>query len=220
MSEFIITQSTDTFSYQSRQLVGTPRSTFASDKNEALVQKTPIDGSIQNLEPALLKSRLLHYAHHSTIAGHSVERMMYDLFCRDYYWPHVVPGVYNTINDCSQCPPSVLDSNINDSLELLPPAGLSEFVPIDILGTLRTTNTKDRFVVLITNQYSKLRRGIPTGKITSTQVRQISFHEWVILYGNPYIFLSDNAQPYLGKIFTSLCTYFEVKRFTTTDFYA
>lgn len=101
VSGFITSLYNNTFCVQSRNLVGTPDSSFTFDKNEAVLQKAPIDGSIQKLVPGLLREQLLYQAKHPTLVVHLGELKIYDSLRPDCYWPHMVTGVYNIVHSFS-----------------------------------------------------------------------------------------------------------------------
>lgn len=86
-------------------------------------------------------------------------------------------------------------------LELFPSGILLQFVPIDIVGVLPRIKSSNQFVLILTDQYSKLTRTIPTSNTTWTQVDNNVFDNCVILYSLSGITLSDNGQQFTGKCF-------------------
>lgn len=136
MSVLIITLCKDVLCEQSRRLVGIPRCVFTFDKNEVFIRKATINGSIPKLVPTSLSSSLLQQAHHSTFQGHCGERRMYQSLQRDYYSSQMVPGVYKTLQNCSQCLRMGTNSSIGaswspvhclDIQNSLPPIYLSRY---------------------------------------------------------------------------------------------
>lgn len=65
--------------------------------------------------------------------------------------------------------------NHQRKLEALSLAGSVYFVAIDILGPLSKTKASSHFLVNITYGNDKIRRAVPTAKITSRHVTKI-FH--------------------------------------------
>lgn len=116
--------------------------------------------------PAYLRARSIHQAQSSLLSARLNGRKMYDLLRPDYYWPHMVTYVYDTVKNCSQSPRIGTKFKHHRQLDFFPPAGPLKFVPIDIHGSLPRTKTGHQFVVIIIERRSLLTRDIPTAKIT------------------------------------------------------
>ena len=78
-------------------------------------------------------------------------------------------------------------------MKLLPPNAPLEFVAIDILGELITTRRGNRYILVISDRYSKLVRTLPLQKITAAHIAQAFVHHWVFVYGPPLRLLPDNG---------------------------
>lgn len=109
--------------------------------------------------------------------------------------------VYGTVKSCTDRP--TIGANLRHwrKPELFPPSIPIEFVAIDTLGPLARTRYSSQFVVDTTDKYSKLTREILTTRITSTQVSNIFFNSWVILYSILDTVLSDNGEQFVSKMF-------------------
>lgn len=64
------------------------------------MRKEPIDGVIQTVVATSFRTRVLKHAHYSFLAGHPVERRMYDLFTQEIFWSHTVSEAYTVVNNC------------------------------------------------------------------------------------------------------------------------
>lgn len=62
-----------------------------------------------------------------------------------------------------------LRSNTKE-MKLITPAGPLEFVAIDILGDLITTKRENRYILVITDRYSKLVPAVPLKSISATHI--------------------------------------------------
>lgn len=79
-------------------------------------------------------------------------------------------------------------------VQLFPATGPLEFVVIDVLGLVPKIIKGNQHVVINRNSYSKLRRAVPTARITMTSVECILFHTCVIPYRIPSYRLTDNGK--------------------------
>lgn len=115
-------------------------------------------------------------------------------------------GSLYTFKNCSQSPRKGTVFNYQCQLELFPPAGPLEFFAVHILGSLPRTKTRNQYVVIITDRYSKLTRALPTAKPTSTQVTHIpsmtlwfssvsQISSYLKTVNNPYVNSSRQAVP-------------------------
>lgn len=90
---------------------------------------------------------------------------------------------------------------------------------MDILGSLLKTSTGNRFVVVITDRYSKLTRAVPTKTNTAPQIVTIFMGNWAMPYGIPEFHLTDNGAQFFGKFFNSMRLYLSTKLLTATSFH-
>ena len=78
-------------------------------------------------------------------------------------------------------------------MTLFPAISPLECVSIDILGELIRTKRKNRYLLVITDQLTKLVCTVPMKKISSTEVAKEFVHHWVFVYGPPIYLLYDNG---------------------------
>ena len=66
--------------------------------------------------------------------------------------------------------------------EFFTPNALLEFVAIDILGELITAMQGNRYILVISDRYSKLVRTVPLKKISAAHITQAFVHHRVFLW--------------------------------------
>jgi hypothetical protein len=65
-----------------------------------------------------------------------------------------------------------------------------EYVAVDILGPLPKTGHGNRFLLVMTDRFSKLTRTVPLRIITAFTVGKAFCDQWVFVYGAPrYVFM-------------------------------
>jgi hypothetical protein len=74
-----------------------------------------------------------------------------------------------------------------------------EFVAMDILGPLTATERGNRFLLVVTDRFTKLTRAYPLQSTTADMVARTLIERWVAAwYGIPPVLLSENGtQPQL-----------------------
>jgi transposase InsO family protein len=90
---------------------------------------------------------------------------------------------------------------------------------MDILGPLTTTDRDNRFLLVITDRYSKLNRAFPLSTTTADVVAHVFFDGWVASgYGIPSILPTDNGPQFCAKFFQTFCKTLGVKQVFTSAY--
>lgn len=85
------------------------------------------------------------------------------------------------------------DNTKRRKIRLFTPAGAVDFVTIDMLGPLPETESGHKYVVVITNGYSKLTKAIKTTRTTATKIVNIFKEHGVLNLGILSTVLMDNG---------------------------
>ena len=104
-------------------------------------------------------------------------------------------------------------------MKLFTPKALLEFVAIDILGELITTKRGHRYILVISDRYSKLVRTVPLKNITAAHIAQAFVHNWVFVYGPPVRLLSDNGTQFTARFFQNICRILGIRNVFTTTYH-
>jgi hypothetical protein len=90
-------------------------------------------------------------------------------------------------------------------LKLFPASGPLEFVAMDILGPLPKTEQGNRFLLVISDRFSKLTPTVPLRTITALGVAKAFCDTRVFSYGPPRYLLTDNGTQFNAKVFLAFC---------------
>ena len=104
-------------------------------------------------------------------------------------------------------------------LKLFPPTRPLEFVAIDILGPLARTTQGNRFLLVISDRFSKLTKTVPLKRITAYTIARAFCDQWVFVYGAPVYLLSDNGRQFTAKFFQEVCTKMGIRNLFTTTYH-
>lgn len=170
-----------------------------------LKQKHPYDpDTIQIVVLKTLRSRLLTLAHVLVLAGHHGQNRMYYVLRWTYFWPHMAVDVAVTVRHCGPCARNLF--KMRRSLNLMKPATRPlESIAIDNLGPLPKTKRGKRFLLLMTDRFSKLTQVVRL-RTTTAYVMAVAFCEsWGFKYGTSVTLLSDNGLQFTAKFFQSVC---------------
>ncbi|CDF38512.1 unnamed protein product [Chondrus crispus] len=137
-----------------------------------------------------------------------------------FYWPTMALDCYAVAKNCAACARErvKLRRNTNE-MKLFTPKAPLEFVAIDILGELITTKRGNRYILVISDRYSKLVRTVPLKKISVAHIAQAFVHHWVFLYGPPVKLLSDNGTQFTARFFQNVCRILGIRNVFTNTYH-
>ena len=194
---------------------------FFVDRYGVLRREDPHDPArSQIVVPKTLRARVLNMAHHSPLAGHPGQTRMYYTLRQFYYWPSMAADVYNTVRNCHHCARNRIRlKKKTNPLALFPATQPLRSVCIDILGPLPKTKAGMRFLLVITDRFTKLTAVVPLRKITSADVAKGFVEHWVYKYGPPTDLISDNGAQFAGNLFRRVCQLLGVTNVFTSTYH-
>jgi hypothetical protein len=190
------------------------------DRDGILVRKAPLDGSEQIVVPKALRARLLHLEHFPKAVGHPGVTKMFRSMRRRYFWRHLFQDVENTVKQCAQCARNnVQERQHANYMKLFPANEPLEYVAIDLLGPLPKTAHGNRYLLVISDRFSKLTRTVPLRTTTALVVAKAFCTHWVYAYGIPKFLLSDNGTQFTSKFFLEVCRELGIAKVFTTAYH-
>lgn len=150
---------------------------------------------------ALLQPRLLAFALSATLAGHPCQNKMYYTVLNTYYWLRIAVDIAEVVCSCHSCAKNIvkLQKNLN-RLKLFPATRPHESVATNILGPSSRIKSRKRFLLVITDRFTKLTQVAALAKI-AVRFLAVAFLEIrVIKYGIPIPLLSNNGPQLAGKV--------------------
>ena len=133
---------------------------FLEGAGGLLRRRRPVRGGlIQVVLPESLRPRLLQLAHYAIVADHPGLNRMYYHIRRHYYWPHLTAEIAATVRNCASC--AIKLRRRTNLLKLFPATRPLESVSIDILGSLPKSERGKRFLLVITDRFTKLTTVVP-----------------------------------------------------------
>jgi transposase InsO family protein len=114
--------------------------------------------------------------------------------------------VANTVRNCHACARNrIKERNKTSYLKLFPASSPLEYVSIDLLGPLPKTAHGNRFLLVMTDRFSKLTRTVPLRSTTAYVVAKVFCDHWVFTYGPPRHVLTDNGPQFAAKFLLAIC---------------
>jgi Integrase zinc binding domain/Chromo (CHRromatin Organisation MOdifier) domain len=145
---------------------------------------------------------------------------MYAAMRLRFYWNNMHKEVEEIVRRCTVCAKNrVTERKRTSFLKLFPASGPLEFVAMDILGPLPKTEHGNRFLLVISDRFSKLTRTVPIRTITALGVAKAFCDAWVFSYGPPRYLLTDNGTHFNAKFFLSVCRELGIAKIFTTAYH-
>lgn len=201
IDELVIEQSKDPYCRSiRRQIDRGDEIPFLEDDRGLLVRRAPLDDRLQIVVPASLRQRTLYLSHYPQASGHPGGTRMYYTLRRTFYWPSMSLDVHTCARQCTSCARERVQLRKHTALmKLFPASKPLEFVGIDILGPLPRASNGSRYLLVITDRYSKITRTVPLRTITAYTVAKAFKSHWVFPYGPPVNLLPDNGGQFASK---------------------
>ena len=222
IDEMISEQSADDYCQWARRVMDQAQgeSPFAINQHGVLVRRAKLDGALQVVVPSTLRQRLLDIAHSAPTSGHPGRAKMYQTLRRAFYWPSMTVDIHHVVENCQSCAMNRIKDQRNVyPMRLFPARKPLEFVAMDILGPFPRTRHGMRFILVITDRFSKLTKTAALRTITALSVAKAFCRTWVFNYGTPKVLLTDNGSQFIATFFKHVCRILGIQKVFTTEYH-
>jgi hypothetical protein len=185
------------------------RKGFTSDKPSAV------------LAPLPLRAELITEAHNSKIGGHGGAFRTAERIKEFFWWPNMDRDIEDHVSQCQTC----LSSTNKGTLPpppLLPLPALTrpnQRIHIDLFGPLKTSKTDKKFVLVITDAFSKLTHLRAIQDKSAPTVAQAILDHYLYVFGIPDFIITDQGKEFCNElqkcIWDDLC----IEHKTTTPYH-
>ena len=170
------------------------------------------------LAPKVLRPFLIKQGHDAAIAGHGGIFKTKERIAAEFWWPRMVEDVAEHIRACDACNAARQHTRQHDSgITPLPqPARPNDRVHIDLFGPLRNEDDQQRFIMVITDAFSKIVRLQSIPDKTATTVAEAVMQGWITIYGVPKTIVSDQGREFCNKLLKGIWELLQVEHKTTS----
>ena len=183
-------------------------------ENNSIYQS--INGNWKLLVPKLTQPRVLYEYHDSALAGHPGADETLRSIQEHFTWKNLRSDVREYVRLCYLCsctkavrPPK------NDVLRAHRPRGPWETVALDLMGPYPRTGRGKRFILVITDLFSRWIEAFPLSNSEAPTIIKIFDKEILSRWGYPRAILTDNGPQFTGKRWTDACRQWQVQQWTT-----
>ena len=181
-----------------------------------------MNGKIHVSNNSDVKTKLMHEAHDSAIAGHLGVNKTLELLQRTYHWVNMAKDVHEYIITCVKCQ-SNKSSNQSTAGEMQPlpiPDQPWQQISMDLITQLPKTSKGHDAILVVVDKLTKMVHYCPTTTtVTAPQLARIILHHVVRLHGVPSSIVSDRDPRFTSSFWRSLWSYLGTKLAMSTAYH-
>ena len=172
------------------------------------------------LVPASLTAALVREAHGQMLTGHDGVFKTRERLLQSYYWPNIDADVIQHIRGCRRCQERRTDDRPQPHLLTPLPqcSAINQRVHVDLFGPLKTSDSGKKYVLVMTDAFSKYVEIVATPNKEAETVSLAIFNRWICRFGCPLEIVSDGGKEFVNKISQELYKLIGVKHSSTTAY--
>ena len=157
--------------------------------------------------PSSMEKSLIQACHDDPMTGaHFSFERTYCKIKNLYWWPAMKSAIRHHIESCLLCKQHNITRHKKHGhlYPLNPPEGPFLMIGIDYCGPLTQTPRENRYVLIITDYFSRHITAIPLPNCTAELTAQALFNEYFCKYGIPAIILSDQGSHFKNQLMENI----------------
>ena len=173
------------------------------------------------LLPKQLVPEVLQEAHGNLLSGHDGVFKTKERLFSCYYWPGMDKDINEHIKSCHKCqvrkktgkPEPVLLSPLPQCTEP------NQRVHVDLFGPLRVSGNQKRFIICLTDAFTKYIELAALPNKEAPVVAQAIFEKWICRHGCPLELISDKGSEFTSQLSKELYRLMNISHRTTTAYH-
>ena len=172
----------------------------------------------QLLVPKMLRCEVMRQMHNTLLSGHLGRKKTKERISQRFYWYEMREDIHNWVLKCDTCSSNKAPSKTpRAALGSLPVGAPLDRMATDILGPLPITPRGNRYILVVTDHFSKWVEIFPVPDQTAETTARVILNEIISRFGTPLSIHSDQGRNYESCIFQELCHLLEVKKTRTSS---
>ncbi len=161
---------------------------------------------------------VLYFMHDHLLAAHFGITTTQERVKEKYFWPGMNKDIKDYVKSCDQCQRRGRKNNRHKlhSIEVKEPFYC---IGIDIVGPLPITGSKNRYIVVAVDYFTKWPEAKAIEHANAEEVAEFIFEEIICRHGCPRKILSDRGSHFNNQIIKSLVEKFKIKHNFSTPYH-
>lgn len=163
--------------------------------------------------PKDYRMKLIYAYHNSPLGGHlGAKKTLYNIKKR-YFWVNMEVDVSHYVLCCLDCQAykSKNTTPVNTMSDMPRMMSPGDCFAIDIVGPLPKTYKNNTVILSAIDMSSRYLIAVPLKDAKAVYIVNALLLNLILVFGTPYILLSDNAKNFVGKEFDGFCDLYEIK---------
>ena len=185
-----------------------------------IVRRNETDDDHLLMVPRNMREDILESCHGNIMAGHLSSRKSLQLLARQFYWWGMARDCDLFVKSCTECNRSKKANRHYKTNQVTYHAGFPmERVHIDLLGPFPDSQSGNKYVFMIIDQFTKWVECYPLPDQGANTVARALVDNFIARFGSPCIIHSDQGRQFESDLFTALCTLLEIKKTRTSSYH-
>ena len=159
----------------------------------------------QIVVPMPRRQEVIQFHHGSHLGGHFDSAKTTMRLKQLFFWPRLRESVQDFCRACDQCVARKTTRKPRAPLKRYLVGMPHERVSLDLMGPLNESERGNRFVVVISDHFTKWTESLALPDITAETVARAFVEEWVCRYGPPRFIHSDQGRQFEAELFQEMC---------------
>ncbi|UYV73057.1 hypothetical protein LAZ67_10001691, partial [Cordylochernes scorpioides] len=171
--------------------------------------------------PKKRRKEIMSEYHNHMLNGHlAVARTTYRLKNK-YYWPSMLKDVSEFVKTCHLCQSRKGSNHLPSGLlQPIPPANHPfERIGIDFVGTLPSTKRRRKWIIVLTDYYTKYAETKAVSEATVKEVSTFLIEHIILCHGAPRFLISDRGSQFTSNLMKEVMKMCKVKNCFTTSYH-
>ena len=173
------------------------------------------------ITPKILRKPIIQSAHCSRFAGHLATNKTLMRIQSKFWWPLMTKDIATFIDECFSCQLTKDPHKFKSATAPLQPLQVPDRpnvrVHADLFGPLTKSKAGNKFILVITDAFSKFTRVAAIPNKTATTVTKAIFNNWICLFGPMTYLLTDNGKEFANAVNKDLCQLLDINRQFTSS---
>ncbi|MEO1384571.1 MAG: DDE-type integrase/transposase/recombinase, partial [Bacteroidota bacterium] len=171
--------------------------------------------------PPKFRPALIQACHNSLLGGHMGMFKTAARIAHRYYWPNMNKDIKNHILSCHTCQTLRKSSQPPATpLQPLPNVDcINHRVHLDLFGPLATSNGGNKFILVITDAFSKYVEVVALQDKAAATVADALFNVWITRYGPPQAITTDGGKEFCNQMMNRLCEKLQILHKHTSPYH-
>ena len=157
--------------------------------------------------PERLRTMIMENHHGSTLGGHWRETKTFEAISLKYFWPSMAQDIESHIKMCKICHQQNDRYNAKNKVPLQPwgpPTARNQRIHFDLVGKLKSSSTKFKYILSITDAFSRWVELVPIENKEAITVAKALWDNWICRFGFYKQSVSDGGGEFDNEILKEL----------------